>query len=334
MSSGNTVNEFELIEKYFAPLAKKETGALGLGDDAAILSPPPGKQLVFTTDGLIEGVHFLDNENPQDVAARLIGVNLSDLAAMGSKPWVYNLSLSLPHDISSDWLRKFSKELKILQDYHSISLIGGDTTATRGPLILSMTAIGTVNIGKAILRSGASAEELIYVSGTIGDANLGLSVLKNEIKGLNEKDSNFLTTRYHRPEPRILLGQKLIGLANSATDISDGLIADLGHLASESGLTAIIFANKIPFSDAAKAAFSLNHSLKQQALSGGDDYELLFSVPKKSAEKIIDLSKKINVLLSNIGEFTHTNDGSKDVVNLIDDQGQKITPYKKGFSHF
>ena len=334
MSFEQKLGEFELINSFFAPLSEQEAGAFGLSDDAAVLSPPLNKQLVFTTDGLTAGVHFPNDENPRDVAARLIGVNLSDLAAMGAKPWVYTLALALPNDLNTDWLSDFSKELKILQERFAISLIGGDTTATPGPLTVSLTAIGTVPQGGALLRSGASAGELIYVSGTIGDATLGLAVLQRGIEGLTDKYSRFLTSRYHRPEPRISLGRNLGGLANAAIDISDGLIADLEHLAKQSGLSALVNISQIPFSKAAKAAFSIDPSLKEQALTGGDDYELLFSVPEEAANEVSSLSKSLGLLLSNIGNLVQSAGDNIDAVRLLGADGQKIPINKSGYRHF
>jgi thiamine-monophosphate kinase len=334
MTFNQKLDEFELIDKFFAPLAESEAGAFGLSDDAAVLSLPSDKQLVVTTDGLTAGVHFFDDENPRDVAARLIGVNLSDLAAMGAKPWVYTLSIALPRNLRIDWIINFSKELKVLQKRFAFNLIGGDTTSTLGPLTLSLTAIGTVPLGGALLRSSAKIGDLIYVSGTIGDAALGLSILQGKIKGLNKEHSHFLTARYHRPEPRVSLGQSLNGLANAATDISDGLIADLGHLAKTSGLCAKIFINQVPFSEAAKAAFSIDKSLQEKALTGGDDYELIFSVPKTTTNDIETLAKKLGLRLSNIGILSQYNTGNVDFVSLLREDGQTLIYNKYGYSHF
>ena len=334
MSSNEKTDEFELIKKFFAPLASKETGAFKLGDDAAVLSPPTDKQLVFTTDGLTAGVHFLNDENPRNVATRLIGVNLSDLAAMGADPWVYTLALALPNDLEPSWLANFSKELKDLQERFSINLIGGDTTATSGPLTLSLTAIGTVPVGGALLRSGACAGDLIYVSGTIGDSTLGLAVLQGKLKKLNDKFSNFLAARYHRPEPRVSLGQNLRGIANAAIDVSDGLIADLEHLAIESGLVAVINSNQVPFSKAAISAFSLDPKLKEQAMTGGDDYELVFSISKTAVNKVNNLAKSLGLMLSNIGSLSHKSDEDKAVVRVMGDKGQFLNINKKGYRHF
>jgi thiamine-monophosphate kinase len=334
MSSNQIPDEFELINRYFAPLADLEKGAFGLSDDAAVLSPPPDRKLVFTTDGLIAGVHFFDDERPGDIAARLIGVNLSDLAAMGARPWVYTLNIALPNNLNTDWIASFTRELNILQKWYKVNLIGGDTTATPGPLTLSLTAIGTVPKEGALLRSTAGNEELIFVSGTIGDAALGLLVLQGKIKGLNKKHSRFLTTRYHRPEPRITLGQKLIGLANAATDISDGLIADLGHLAKASTLSAEIIINQVPFSEAAKAAFLVDKNLREIALTGGDDYELIFSVPTKKVLKVKALAQSLDLSLSNIGYFTQNIKKNSDIVRLLGANGQKTKFNKNGYSHF
>ncbi|NQV85416.1 MAG: thiamine-phosphate kinase [Rhodospirillales bacterium] len=333
MSNDKKPDEFELIARFFAPLAVAEAGALGLGDDAAVLSPPPGRTLVVTTDGLTEGVHFPTKDDPRNVAARLIGVNLSDLAAMGAEPWVYTLALALPEDWEPAWLTAFSQELKDQQDHFAIHLVGGDTTRTPGPMTLSLTALGTVEMGQELRRGGAGPEDEFYVSGTIGDAALGLAVLQGGIDGLGEIHSEALLARYHRPQPRVQLGRRLYGLATAAIDVSDGLIADLGHLAMESGLSAILKAAQVPLSEAAQAALSLNPDLMERVLGGGDDYELLFTAPHSAATGIAAVSDDLGLALTPIGTVTDSN-GEPGCVTMLGGDGQALPINKSGYRHF
>ncbi|MBC8338791.1 MAG: thiamine-phosphate kinase [Rhodospirillales bacterium] len=333
MAADGKPDEFEMIARFFAPLAKGEAGALGLGDDAAVLSPPPNRELVVTADSLTSGVHFPIDENPRDVATRLIGVNLSDLAAMGADPWVYTLALALPEDWEPDWMEAFSDELNTLQERFGLHLVGGDTTATPGPMMLTLTALGTVAKGEALRRGGAESGDRIFVSGTIGDAALGLMVLKQGIEGLEEKHADVLLSRFHRPSPRVVLGRRLNGLATAAVDVSDGLIADMGHLARESGLAAELLSARIPLSDAAKAAISLDSGLMDMVLAGGDDYELLFTAPQEAAAGIASLAAELDLTLSEIGSISDGK-GKPGEVRVLDENGQALAMSKKGYRHF
>lgn len=335
MGNNKKPGEFEIIERYFAPLAGGEPGAMDLVDDAAVLKPDPGRQLVVTTDSLSAGVHFPADEAAGHIAAKLIGVNLSDLAAMGARPWAYTLALALPE--SEDWepgfLEAFAEELGRQQDLHAIHLIGGDTVATKGPLTLSLTAIGTVAEDAALRRSGAGEGNELYVSGSIGDAALGLKVLKGELTGLLPEHSDYLLARYHRPEPRVQLGEGLIGQATAAIDISDGLVADLGHLARASGVSASIDIGKVPFSVAAKAAIASNQDLQEAAITGGDDYELLFTAPTSAADQIKELSGEPGPAITRIGSI-HRDDGKAGSVRIIDEVGEEISLKNNGYRHF
>ncbi len=247
MGTAERPDEFELIARYFAPLAKGEAGALGLIDDAALLTPEPGKRLIVTTDTLSAGVHFPADSSPADTAARLLGVNLSDLAAMGAAPWVYTLALCLPEDWQVSYVEAFAAELERQQETHAIHLVGGDTVVGKGPLTLTLTAFGTVDEGREMKRSGAGDGDQVFVSGTIGDGALGLKVLQGEIDGLAAVHGEALLARYRRPQPRVQLGQHLSGLASAAIDVSDGLVADLGHVAKASAQDAVIEAGRVPF---------------------------------------------------------------------------------------
>jgi thiamine-monophosphate kinase len=318
------MDEFTLIKDYFAPLTRGFAGSLNLADDAALLDVPPGQQLIVTKDAISEGVHFLGNENPALIARKLLRVNLSDLAAMGATPLCYFLALMLPGDTDSDWIEQFAEGLKTDQAEFSIHLAGGDTTATRGPLALSLTALGLVPQGQALLRRGAKAGDDIYVSGTIGDGALGLLSLQEKIIA-----SEFLQQRYLLPQPRLALGEKLRNIANAAMDISDGLAQDLGHICTASSVGATIHRPLIPLSPAASGLVAANPELWNAILGGGDDYELLFTAAADKAPQIQSLGDKLNLPLTRIGEVT---EGSG--VSVLDETGNQIKLERRGYRHF
>lgn len=317
--------EFDLIARYFTPLAGAGAPAYGLSDDAAILSPPAGYDLIFTKDALVAGVHFFPDDPAGLVAQKALRVNLSDLAAMGAKPLGYLLALSLPKNMVGieDWVAGFTSGLKKDQDEFALSLFGGDTVSTSGPLTLSVTAIGTVPKGTALRRNGAKVEEGIYVSGTLGDGALGLRCLKDNI------DSPSLVRRYHLPVPRLELGQKLFGIASSALDISDGLAGDITHICALSGLGATIEAELIPVSDAAGKLLESFPAYNDLIWNGGDDYELLFTASDHRADEIKDISASLNLSLTRIGHMT-----DKPEIVIQDDKGKNLLQGQRGFRHF
>jgi thiamine-monophosphate kinase len=319
------MDEFSLIRTYLAPLARRMTGSLKLADDAALLSPPPGKELVVTADALCAGVHFLGSEEPGQLAQKLLRVNLSDLAAMGATPYAYFLTLMLPKTTSSKWFREFTSGLREDQQAFGIQLAGGDTTSTRGSVSLSMTAIGTVAKGKALKRSGAKVGDVVYVSGTLGDAALGLQILQTKVLFPREQESAFLQRRYQLPEPRLKLGASLAGLATSCMDVSDGLLQDAGHIARASGVAVEIERHLLPLSKAA-GHFS---DAYEYAQSGGDDYELLFTVPARFQAKVAALAAKLGLPLTRIGTIKK----GKGVA-LLDENGQKLFVSRRGYKHF
>ncbi|MGH6719309.1 MAG: thiamine-phosphate kinase, partial [Alphaproteobacteria bacterium] len=247
------MDEFEAIARLFAPLAAAEPGALGLADDAAVLAPPAGRHIVVTTDVIAAGVHFLADDPADLVARKLVRVNLSDLAAMGAEPWVYLLGLTLVRPVDRDWLAAFAAGLAVDQAAFGITLAGGDTTAHDGPTVLSLTALGTVAPGAALRRGTARDGDTVWVSGTLGDAALGLRVLRGEFPRLAAASRDHLAARYRLPTPRLDLGRGLVGLAHAALDVSDGLLADLGHICVASGLGASIQVDRLPLSPAARA---------------------------------------------------------------------------------
>ncbi|MFQ5765935.1 MAG: thiamine-phosphate kinase [Rhodospirillales bacterium] len=326
-------DEFELISRYFAPLAAGEPGAMGLTDDAAVLTPEPGPGLVVTTDTLVEGVHFPAGEDPGSVAARILGVNLSDLAAMAAEPWAYTLSVALPANWDEPWVKDFADGLGAQQAEYGIVLVGGDTVATPGPLSLTLTALGRIADGGPLTRSGAEPGDDIYVSGTVGDAALGLKELNDGIAGLEPAHAEHLVDRYRRPRPRVRLGRRLAGLARAAIDVSDGLVADLGHVAEASGCAATVEASKVPLSEAAAAAIILDPALRDLALTGGDDYELLFAAPSSAAAAVRDLAATHDVPLTAIGRIG-LGDGDGARVRVVDADGLEVSLAGGGYRHF
>ena len=254
--------------------------ALQLEDDAALLDPPAGMTLVLTKDAMVAGVHFLADDPPGEIAQKLLRVNLSDLAAMGAAPVGYLLALARAKALTDDWLAEFCAGLAADQRTFGIGLLGGDTVSTPGPLTLSLTALGEVPKGQALRRRGARPGDDLWVSGALGDAALGLLVLQGKLEP-PVAARHHLIERYRLPQPRLALGQALRGLAHAAIDISDGLLADLGHILETSGIGAELWADQLPLSAAAREL----PGARDAALAGGDDYELLFTAPRAAARK-------------------------------------------------
>ncbi len=318
------IGEFELIKKYFnrEELAPPLKGVMGIGDDCALIEIPDGMQLAQSLDTLVEGVHFPRHCDPALLAYRVLAVNLSDLAAMGAKPHSFTLGLTLP-EANSDWLQGFSNGLTLLAQQAGIALIGGDTT--RGPLTISVQVQGTVPKGKALKRSGAKVGDRIYVSGSLGDAAGALDfVLQNQIPiTATHSDTRYLLERYYQPSPRLKLGQWLSqNGATSALDISDGLLGDLNHILSASGVGAALNLDAIPCSKALSNIYG-DDKARQYALTGGDDYELCFTWPENKA---ISLPPSLGCTLSCIGKVTE----SKMVTDAK--TGKPIQP--EAFTHF
>ena len=329
MTDERRPDEFALIEKLFAPLAAGFPGAFGLTDDAAAISPSPGEELITTIDSIVAGVHFPDDASGAEVARRLLRVNLSDLAAMGARPVAYLLALNLPSAVPMPWLRDFADGLAADQATFGISLIGGDTTSTPGPLTATLTAIGAAPKGELIKRSTARPGDLVYVSGTVGDAALGLLALHGELASGEEAAVGPLVARYRRPEPRVVLGEALRGLASACADVSDGLVADLGHICVSSGLGAEIDADSLPLSDAARVVVAQDAALLHTVLTGGDDYELIFTVAPERAADLETAVQGTGVPVTPIGRAV-----SGDGVKVLDQTGTEIILQAAGFRHF
>jgi thiamine-monophosphate kinase len=281
-------------------------------------------QLVLTKDAMVAGVHFLADDPAGEIAKKLLRVNLSDLAAMGAEPVGYLLALARPPGIEDEWLASFCAGLAADNAEFDISVLGGDTVSTPGPLTLSLTAIGEVPKGEALLRGGARSGDDIWVSGTLGDAALGLAVLQGKLDVAGKVRSH-LIERYRVPQPRLALGQALRGLAHAAIDISDGLLADLGHIVETSDLGAEICSDLLPLS---AAAIGLPGA-QVAALSGGDDYELLFTASAARRGALEKLAQKLVLPLTRIGEI-----GSAAGVRVLDATGAEVRPERTGWQHF
>jgi len=267
-------SEFDLIQDFFAGLDQGASVRLGIGDDAAALSLPEGHLLHISTDTAVEGVHFLASLPPADVAYRSVMAAASDLAAMGASPQALLLALTVP-EADRVWLEDFSRGLAEVSREIGVPLVGGDTT--RGPLSLTVTVLGSTPADRYLTRSGAKVGDRLCVSGTLGDAAAGLAVLSGQL-AVDESAAAFLATRYTRPAARLALGQALRDCATSCIDLSDGLLADAEHIASASGVGLEIDSALLPLSEALRSSADLDQSL-DWALAGGDDYELLFTLP-------------------------------------------------------
>jgi len=321
--------EFDLIAKYFAPLARGEAGALGLTDDAAWLAPAAGHDFVVTTDAIVEGVHFLPGDPPASIAQKALRVNISDLAAKGAKPRAYVLTAILPSWTGDDWLAAFAGGLKQDQKRFGLTLIGGDTVSTRGPLTLSITAIGEVRCGRMVKRSGAQAGDDVWVSGTIGDAGLGLIQSTPQRLSLTAAHSRYLISRYQVPQPRLGLGMALVGLAHACIDVSDGLVADMGHICTASGVSMLINSADVPLSRAAAAAVAAGKVSIETLLTSGDDYELAFTAPQSARSRLAGIAARLKVKIARIGRA-----GDGEGVSVLDGDGKPHHFDRQGFTHF
>ena len=318
----STNNEFDLIHKFFVPLTADSPGARGLQDDAATLSPSDGCELIVTMDTIVAGVHFLPNETPDNIVAKLMGSNLSDLAAMGAKPLGFTLSCGWAAAVKINEIEAFANAMRDWVNDYGFPLLGGDTVKTPDTSVFTLTAFGETPCGKSISRGGAQVGDDVYVSGTIGDGALGLLAAQGDLPQLSSAHQEFLSNRYRVPHPRISLGQSLVGIATACIDISDGLIQDAGHIADTSGARIELEWDMIPLSDAAKATLESNPDMMSTILSGGDDYELLFTA--------VDLPKLPHPGVTKIGKVAQGTSG----VHVLDTQGNCMELPKTGYNHF
>ena len=330
MPAPDRPDEFSLIEKLFAPLAAGAPGALGLTDDAAVFAPTPGMETVLTVDAIVEGVHFLPGDPAGNVARKLLRVNLSDLAAKGATPRGYLLVTSWRPDTPLSWMEAFAEGLRLDQAEFGLSLWGGDTVSAPGPLSFSLTAIGEVPRGRMIRRGGAQPGDALYLTGTVGDGALGLLAARGELGFLEEAESAALVQRYRLPEPRLGVGLRLGELAHAALDVSDGLMADLGHMCAVSGVGARVEVARLPLSAAARRVLEARPGLIETVLGGGDDYELLFAASPEAAGEIAEIAASAQVPVTRIGEIRPAGEG----IAAVDVHGQKLSLKRAGFRHF
>lgn len=317
--------EFALIARHFRGLAGE--GALGLSDDAALLAPPPGRELVLAADAMVEGVHYLPDDPPETIGRKLLRVNLSDLAAMGAEPLAYLMTTALPRGTTPGWLEGFAAGLAEDQRLFGLHVLGGDTVSTPGPACLSLTIIGTVPPGSALRRGGARPGDDLWVSGTIGDGALGLAVLQGRLPG---DAGGHLARRYRLPEPRLALGTALRGLARAAMDVSDGLAQDLGHLLRAGELGAVLDLAALPLSPAAAAVVEAESAWLPRLATGGDDYELLFAADPADAPGILAAARATGTPATRIGHFTP----GPPEARVLGTDGRAIDLPRGGWSHF
>jgi len=314
-------SEFDLIRRFFTRPPRHTL--LGVGDDAALVAPTPGQVLAVSTDALVEGTHFLPDTEPQALGWKTLAVNVSDMAAMGANPRWATLAAVLPAPTSAAWLDAFMRGFFACADAFGIDLIGGDTT--RGPCAFCVTILGEVPAGQALRRDGAHPGDSIWVSGTPGRAALGLAHLQGRTV-LAEPQLTTCLTALHRPQPRVMLGLALRGLASAAIDVSDGLLADLGHILAASQCAARLRISGLPPAGLARDGY----------LAGGDDYELLFTAPAAQDGKITALANELGLPLTRIGEIVAATPDTlpPGALRLYDDTGADITPAHRGYDHF
>jgi thiamine-monophosphate kinase len=320
--------EFALIERYFRPLAS-DPGAFNLTDDAALYRPRAGEELVLTTDLVAAGVHFFPGDPPDLIARKALRVNLSDLAAKGAEPVGYLLALALPGDWTETWLRRFTAGLAADQKEYGISLFGGDTSRASGGLTIAVAAIGRLPKGTMPRRAGARAGDAVFVSGTIGDSALGLRVMSG---GLSASTGavRFLRGRYLLPNPRLALAPVVRRYASSAMDVSDGLVGDLGHICEVSGVSAVVRAADVPLSPAARAVLAADPALLSAVLNGGDDYEILTTVPSKAASAYVAAASAAGVPVVRIGEIV----AGTGLPSVLDSAGAPVIMASASHTHF
>lgn len=323
--------EERLIARYFRPLAS-EPGALGLSDDAAILTPPPGCDLVLTTDGVIAGVHCFPDDPPETIGRKVLRMNLSDLAAKGARPVGFLMSIALPGSVEKEWLAAFAAGLGEDAQHYQCPLLGGDTDRTPGPISVSVAAFGTVPQGKMVRRSTAKPGERIVVTGTIGDAALGVLLRRDPALAqrlrLPQAMRAHLQQRYLLPQPRNALAEAVLDHASSAMDVSDGLAGDLAKLCRASSVAAEIDVTRVPLSDAARAVLAADPAFLATVLTGGDDYEVVLTLAPDKLTAFRDASERAGVAATEIGRIT-AGEGAR----LIRD-GQTLTFARASYSHF
>lgn len=326
------MSEDDLIATLFAPIAGP--GALGLKDDVACFTPPEGCDLVVTTDAVVAGVHFLPDDGPEAIARKALRVNVSDLAAKGADPLGFVMTLALPADVTREWIETFAVTLGDDAARWRCPLLGGDTVHTPGPLSISITALGAVPTGQLVPRTGARLGDLLYVSGFIGDAALGLHVRQRQapwIERLSDASHDYLLGRFMFPQPRLAINHVVRDHASGAMDVSDGLVGDLSKMIRASGVGARVELSRVPLSDAVRAAMRLDASLFDVGITGGDDYEILCSVPPLNAAAFEAAARAAGVAVARIGQV---NEHAQLGAVFLDANGAQRKFARGSYSHF
>lgn len=321
------LSEFDIIQQFFQKAPLRSDVVLGIGDDCAILSPPPNENLLVSTDTLTQNIHFFSNANPFDLGYKAAAISLSDIAAMGGKPAWALLSLTLP-TVEEKWLASFSEGLFSLLDLFEVTLVGGNTS--KGPLSITTQILGFTQNSVALRRSGAKVGDAIYVTGTLGDSGLALQIQQNKIQKdfFANSDLTFINTRLNRPTPRITQGLALAGIATAAIDISDGLAADLQHLLSASGVGATVYTDQLPLSEVL-AQHTQPPNSYQIALTAGEDYELCFTLPPSNMPLLERVSASFQCPITCIGKIEE-----EEGLRITLPDGQLFPLRKKGYQHF
>lgn len=330
MDTRRRPGEFELIARYFRPLATA-SGAFGLADDAALLKLKAGEELVITTDLVAEGIHFLPDDAAGSIAKKALRVNLSDLAAKGATPVGYLLALALPSNWTEAWVKAFAGGLKADQARYGIGLLGGDTSRAASGLTIAITAIGRLPAGTMVHRSGARPGDLIFVSGTIGDAALGLRIRQRALDAAAAgRATKHLLDRYLHPQPRMALAPAIRRHASAALDVSDGLVGDIGHICEESGVGAEVEAAAVPLSRGAAALVRADPACLATALTGGDDYEIVAAIPPSKAAAFQRDAAKAGVPVTCIGRVVKAKGGPV----VLGPAGKALTMAHASYDHF
>ncbi len=328
MSSSSPSGEDRLIARFFGPIAT-DPGALGLTDDAAFIKPPPGTEMVLKTDAIVGGIHFFPEDPADAVAQKALRVNLSDLAAKGAKPLGFLVSLALPKEIDEAWLAAFASGLREDAATYKCPLFGGDTVRSPGPVMVSVATFGSVPEGRMVKRAGARAGDHVFVTGSIGDAALGLRLRQGASWPLDDKQREHLLSRYLLPRPRNALAQAVLDYASASMDVSDGLAGDLAKLARVSKVAAEIEVARVPLSDAAQAAIAHDAALLETALTGGDDFEILCTVPPANIDRFRVATMMARTAIADIGVI-----GEGEGAVFRNRDGAAMTFAHASFSHF
>ena len=329
-------DEHELIERYFAPLTMQGSGALGLGDDTALITPAAGTDLLLTADMIVAGIHFFVDDAPRDIAYKALAVNVSDIVAKGGEPSSYLMTIAFPVRPSHEWMTEFAAGLGAAQKRFGAALIGGDTVSTPGPLTISICLYGEIKTGAMVRRSGAAIGDSVFVSGTIGDAALGLKLrrdLKEATDGsgfVDEQEAEFLIARYLRPRPRLALARALRRFASGAMDISDGLCLDFERLCQASRVGGEIEMAKIPLSMPAQSCVKNDILALEDLLTGGDDYEILCTISQDNLAGFQNAAREAQIAISRIGVITD----QQSAIRYIGLNGRAVELKRAGYEHF